>query len=139
MKLIRTISLSLALAATASTAFADDAKKPAPAPKTDETPAKADVDKFLVFFDKLVDIVVKDKDSCPTMAADLNKHIDGNQDVLKAGAEAKAKGMKLPKEAQDHMMASVKKMMAAAQKCGNDKDVQAAMQRMDMSKKGDKK
>lgn len=133
MKLIRTLSLSLALAATASTAFADEAKKPAPAPAN--APAKADVDKFLAFFDKLVDVVVADKDSCPKMAADVNKLIDANQDVLKAGAEAKAKGMTLPKDAQDHMMASVKRMMPAAQKCGNDKDVQAAMQRMDMSKK----
>ena len=135
MKLIRTLSLSLALAATASTAFADDAKKPAPAPKAENTPAKADVEKFVAFFDKLVDIIVADKDSCPKMAADVNKHIDANQDILKAGAEAKAKGLQLPKDVQEHMMASVKRMMAAAQKCGNDKDVQAAMQRMDMSKK----
>ena len=136
MKLIRTISLSLALATSISPAFADEAKKPAPAPApATNTPAKADVDKFIAFFDKLVDTVVTDKDACPKMATDVNKLIDANQDLLKMGAEAKAKGMQLPKDAQDHMMASTKKMMGGMQKCGNDPDVQKAFQRMDMSKK----
>jgi hypothetical protein len=134
MKLIRTISLSLALATSISPAFADDAKKPTPAPAPG-TPSKADVDKFLAFFDKLVDTVVADKDACPKMATDVNKLIDANQDLLKMGAEAKAKGMQLPKDAQDHMMASTKKMMGGMQKCGNDPDVQKAFQRLDMSKK----
>src|SRR4051812_48603910 len=138
MKLIRTISLSLALATSISPAFADDAKKPAapaPAPAAGKEPSKADVDKFLAFFDKLVDTVVADKDACPKMATDVNKLIDANQDLLKMGAEAKAKGMQLPKDAQDHMMASTKKMMGGMQKCGNDPEVQKAFQRLDMSKK----
>ena len=137
MKLIRTLSLSLALAASISPAFADDAKKPAPAtpPAAAKEPAKADVDKFLAFFDKLVDVIVANKDSCPAMAAGVNKHIDANADLMKMAAEAKAAGKELPKEAKDHMMASTKKMMGAMQKCGNDPDVQKAFMRMDMSKK----
>ena len=136
MKLIRTLSLSLALAASVSTAYADDAKKPAPAPKAEPAPAnKADIDKFLAFFDKIVDAVVKNSADCPKMASELNKLIDANQEILKTAAEEQAKGMQLPKDAQDHMMAQAKKMMGAAQKCGNDKDVQAALQRMAPQKK----
>jgi hypothetical protein len=127
MKLLCTIVLALAL--PFGVVRADTPKA------TDNTPSKADVDKFIAFFDKLVDIVVADKDACPKMAADVNVLIDKNQDLLKMGAEAKAKGMQLPKEAQDHMMASTKKMMGGMQKCGGDKDVQKAFQRMDMSKK----
>ncbi len=41
------------------------------------------------------------------MATDVNKLIDANQDLLKMGAEAKAKGMQLPKDAQDHNIRSV--------------------------------
>ncbi len=132
MKLIRTLTLTLALATSVSPAFADDAKKPAPA---DTNVSKADVDKFLAFFDSLVDKIVANKDSCPNMATAVNAHIDANMEMIKKSAEMKAKGMTLPKDAQDHMMTSVKKMMGAMQKCGNDPDVQKAFQRMDLGKK----
>jgi hypothetical protein len=134
MKLIRTLSLTLALATSVSPAFADDAKKPAPAAPA-ATPPKADVDKFLAFFDALVDKIVANKDSCPNMATAVNAHIDANMDMIKKSAEEKAKGMTLPKDAQDHMMGSIKKMMGAMQKCGNDPEVQKAFQRMDLGKK----
>ena len=133
MKLFQTISLSLALAATSTVALADDAKKPA-TPAAD-APAKADVDKFLAFFDKLVDAIVADADDCPKMAKDINGLVDGNADIMKRAAEAKAKNQQLPKDAQDHMAASVKKMMPALQKkCMQDKDVSAAFQRMQPKK-----
>ncbi len=132
----RIISLALFLAAiTTGAAFADD-KKPAPAGSGAASGAaateadKADVQKWLAFFDKIVDTVVADKDSCPKMAKDVNSLVDANKDLLDKANAAVAAGKKLPEDAQKHMMDSAKKMMPAMQKCGNDKDVQAAFMRM---------
>ncbi len=126
MKLFKTVTMALAL--TAGIASAD-------APKTATSPASSDdVKKFLVFFDKLVDAVVADKDNCPKMATDVNKLIDTNQDIIKMANDAEAAGKKLPKDAEDHMMASAKKMGPAMQKCGSDKDVNAAFMRLKSSK-----
>jgi hypothetical protein len=135
MRLVRTLSLVMVLA-FAGRASADD-KKPAAPPAKDTPPAAAeaspaDVDKFLAFWDKLVDTIVADKDSCPKMATDINALIDGNKDLLAKAGEAAKAGKKLPKTAEDHMMAGVKKMMPAMQKCQSDKAVQAAFQRLDV-------
>ena len=127
MKLLHTFTLALAL--SASVASADAPKKDAPATTT---ATNADVKKFLAFFDKLVDTVVADKDSCPKMAKDVNALIDANQAVLDMARKAKEQGKQLPEDAKNHMMESAKKMMGAMQKCGNDKDVNAAFQRLDM-------
>lgn len=134
MKLIRTSSLALILAAGLGGAALAD-KAPAPAPKappakTADAPADADVQKFLTFFDKIVDAVVADKDDCTKMATDVNKLIDDNKDLLEKAKEHQAKGEKLPDEAKNHMMESSKKLFGAMQKCGNDKGVQAAFQRL---------
>ena len=128
MKLLRNVSLVLVLA-FAGRASADD-KKPAPAPAAEV--AQADIDKWLAFWDKLVDTVVADKDDCTKMAGDINSLADANKDILTKAAEASKSGKKLPKTAEDHMMAGVKKMMPAMQKCQNDKDVQAAFMRLDV-------
>jgi hypothetical protein len=123
MKLLCTIVLALAL--PFGVVRADTPKA------TDNTPSKADVDKFIAFFDKLVDTIVADKADCPKMATDINKLVDANQDLLKKASEAKAKGQKLPQDAMDHMNASSKKMLSAImEKCAQDKGVQAALQRM---------
>jgi len=131
MKLLCTIVLALAL--PFGVVRADTPKKDAP--PADNTPAKADVDKFLAFFDKLVDTIVADKADCPKMATDIGKLVDANQDLLKKAAEAKAKGQKLPQDATDHMNASKNKMVSAMmEKCAQDKAVQAALQRMQQVK-----
>lgn len=143
MKLVRNLSIALTLVFSASGAFADD-KKPAPAKPAPTAPAKdkaapapsgaevnqADVDKFLAFFDKIVDAVVADKDNCPKMATDINGLIDANKDLLAMANEAQKSGKKLPKSAEQHMMASAQKMGPAMQKCQSDKAVQAAFMRM---------
>lgn len=133
MKYLRTLVLLLA---TTSLAYAD--KTPAPAPAPTPAPAKdaptvssADVQKWLAFFDKIVDIVVADKDNCPKMGTDINGAIDANTDLLKKAAEASDKGAKLPKDAEEHMHASAQKMMSSMQKCSTDKTVQAAFMRLD--------
>lgn len=139
MKLFAALALSTGLAGAA---IADTpAAKPAPAPKKDAPKADApkteatpaDVQQFVAFFDKLVDIAVLDKDDCKKMAGDLNKHIDDNKALLEKAKEAQAKGQKLPDSVKDHMMQNVQKLMGAMQKCGADKDVQAALNRMPRS------
>jgi hypothetical protein len=144
MKLFRSLSIALVLAFTAGTALAD---KPADKPAagsgagsaSGSAPAltdqdKADIAKWLVFFDSIVDTVVKDKDNCPTMAADINALVDKNADLIKKAEAAVAAGKKLDDASKKHMMDSVKKMIPAMQKCGTDKDVQAAMMRMQPGK-----
>jgi hypothetical protein len=131
MKLFRTISLALAL--TASVSYADTAA-PKKAPEADA----GDVKKFLAFFDKIVDAVVADKDSCPKMATDVNKIIDSNKALLDMAKKAEADGKTLPDDAKKHMMDSATKMAPAMQKCQADKDVQAAFMRLDVKKKAAK-
>ena len=90
----------------------------------------ADIQKFLVFFDKVTVAVVADKDACPKMATDVNKLIDASQDIIDTAKKAVAAGKKLPADAQKHMMDDVQKMLPGMQACGSNKDVQAAFQRM---------
>jgi hypothetical protein len=132
MKLVRIAIVALTFALAGGSALA----KGEPAPKKPDTGAalteqdKADIQKWLAFFDKLVDIVVADKDDCAKMAGDLNKLIDANKDLIQKASDAVSAGKKLPEDAQKHMMASAQKMGPAMQKCGNDKAVQAAFMRM---------
>ncbi|HEU0033629.1 MAG TPA: hypothetical protein VFQ53_23540 [Kofleriaceae bacterium] len=129
MKLLRTLTMIALLgASTASTVYADTA----PA-KKDEV-SQADAEKFMTFFNKFVDAVVQNKDNCPKMASSLNTLIDQNKDIIKMANDYKAAKKKLPKDVEDKMMARVKEMMPAMQKCGADKDVQAAISRMDPKK-----
>jgi hypothetical protein len=93
-------------------------------------PSKADIDKWLVFFDKIVATVVANKDDCDKMATQIESVIDANSDVIAKANEAQMKNMQLPKEAEDHMSAGMQKMMDAMQKCGADPKVQAAFGKM---------
>jgi hypothetical protein len=140
MKLITSLALAAGLAAS-SAALADTPATKTPPAKTPakDAPAKdapkadasdPDIAKFLVFFDKLVDIAVTDQNDCKKMATDVNAHIDLNKALLDKAKEAQAKGQKLPDSARDHMMQSAQKLMGAMQKCGSDKDVNAAFGRL---------
>lgn len=127
MKLLTTFTMIAILAATTVAS----AEAPAPVPAQDAEISKADADKFLAFFNAFVDAIVQNKDNCPKMATALNGVIDKNKALIQKANEAKAAGKKLPKALEEKMMARVKEMMPAMQKCGADKDVQAALQRMD--------
>ena len=127
MKLLTTFTMLAILAATTVAS----AEAPAAPPAQDAEISKADADKFLAFFNSFVDAIVQNKDNCPKMAASLNGVIDKNKALIKKANDAKAAGKKLPKALEEKMMARVKEMMPAMQKCGADKDVQAALQRMD--------
>ena len=124
MKLVRRVSIALALAAAPAAAQPD---KQAPA---EVTPSEATA--WISVFDKVVDTVVADRADCPKMAGDLNAVIDANQDAIKIARDAKAKGKKLPTSAQQHMLDGMRRMVGALDKCGNDDKVGAAFKRIDL-------
>lgn len=124
MKLVRRVSIAIALAAAPAAAQPD---KQAPA---EVTPSEAHA--WISLFDKVVDTVVTDKDDCDKMAGDLNAVIDANQDTIKIARDAKAKGKKLPQSAQQHMLEQMRRMVGALEKCGRDEKVGAAFKRIDL-------
>lgn len=147
MKMLRSLTMIAALA-TSTVAFADTpppakapaADKKAPAPVADkkappapvkEEISQADAEAFLAFFNKVADAMVVNKDDCTKLAAAINKLTDDNAPLLKKANDAKSSGKKLPKALEDKMMARVKDMMPAMQKCQADKGVNDAMKRMD--------
>ena len=130
MKLLTSFTLIATLATTAA-AEAPPAPAPAPPAKRVEV-SKADGEKFMAFFNKLVGAIVQNKEDCPKMASAVTVVIDANVAMLKKTNEQKAAGKRLPKALEDKMMARVKdEMLPAMQKCGGDKDVQAALARME--------
>ncbi|HSS02213.1 MAG TPA: hypothetical protein VLM79_34380 [Kofleriaceae bacterium] len=148
MSIIRTLTVMAALTA-APLAWADTPKaapaekkadKPAdkPAAKADDKAGKkeplsqATADRFMAFFDKLVEIVVANKDDCTKMASAVNAHVDANQALLKEIADAKASNKEPPAAMKDHVMQKTKDELQPAMtaKCSQDKSVMAAFNRI---------
>lgn len=104
-------------------------------------PSKEDLEKWLAFFDKVVDTVVADKADCAKMTTDLNAMMDDNKVLIEKAKEARNSGKQMPKDVQDRVMANVRRMgEALKEKCLNDKGVQAALDRMGTRKpRADKK
>lgn len=152
MSMIHTLTVMAALAA-APLAWADPPKA-APAEKKADKPAdkpaakpdaKADdkagkkeplpaatAERFMAFFDKLVEIVVANKDDCAKMASAVNAHVDANQALLKEIADAKASNKEPPAAMKDHVMQKTKDELGPAMmaKCSQDKAVMAAFNRI---------
>lgn len=139
MKLVRTLSMFLALAG-ATTAYAQtapkapaekkapEADKKAPPPPSDKkaelTPAE--VAKAEKFFDEFFNAVVKNQDACPKMATAINALLDKYGDWLKQMAES---GKDMPQSSKDKMQKKQNEMGTAMQKCLADEGVKTAMQR----------
>jgi hypothetical protein len=123
MKLLRIIPLALVLAA--GVAHADGSGGGGGG-----NVASDDVKRWLVFWDKLVDTVVTDKDACPKMGTDVNALIDANKDLLAMAQKAKADGKQLPADAQQHMKDSLPKLMSGMMNCAKDATVKGAFQRL---------
>jgi hypothetical protein len=121
MKLFATLVLLIGLA---TTTHAD-----APAPKPDEA-TQARIDKFVKFFDALVDIVVAAKDDCDKAAVGINAHADANKEVIAAAIEAKAAGKKLPQSIVDHLTAGLQKMTPTLKKCISNAKFKTALDRV---------
>ena len=148
MSLIRSFAIAAILAAPV-VAMADTPKA-APAPtkpspdvtKKDAAPpaktevSKAEAEKFVAFFNKLIDVIVANQDDCTKMASGISTFIDSNQALIAEGKAAKNSNKELPKEYKDKMDARISKDMLPAlkKKCITDKGVQAAMQKMDDKK-----
>lgn len=128
MKLVR---ISIALVLAAAPAYAQEPKaatdKQAPA---EVTPSEAR--EWIALFDKVVDVVVTNKDDCAKMASTLNTVVDANQKTIAMAKEAKARGKKLPVSAQQHMLDGARRMVSSLDKCGRDESVGAAFKRIDL-------
>jgi hypothetical protein len=152
MSMIRTFTMIAALGAT-TMAFAEPPKAPAQADKKADKPAdkpaakgdaktddkagkreqlsQAIADKFVVFFDKLVEIAVANKDDCAKMATGVNAHVDANQPLLKDIADAKEQHKEPPQAMKDHVMKKTRdELQPALANCGQDKAVTAALMRL---------
>lgn len=100
-----------------------------------ETMKPGEVTKWLTFFDKLVDTVVKDQTMCDKMAVDVNAVVDANKDAIDVAKAAKAQGRKLPADAQQKMVDGVKKMIPGMQNCGQNEKVRGAFAKLDLNRK----
>jgi len=145
MSMIRTFTILAAVTAS-SAAFAD---KPAPpaakpaAPAPAEKPAAKPADpklqlsaddakRFYAFFEKLVSVVVVNKEDCAKMASGINTHIDASQALLKEAGDAKAAGKELPPETKDKITKKTTDELIPAMKhkCAADKAVTDAFMRL---------
>lgn len=124
MTVLRVVSVFVISLFLSGTAVADDKKKR-------EEVSQADGEKMLAFYNKFVDTIVANKENCAKMAKDVNGVIDANADAVKLANDAKTANKVLPKALEEKMMARVKELMPAMQKCGADKDVKAALARLD--------
>ena len=107
----------------------------APGIASAEEMSAAETKKWITFFDKLVDTVVKASGTCEKMATDVSKLIDANKDAVAVARGAHAAGRRLPQSAQQHMMEGVKKMVPGLNRCGNDDKVRAAFAKLDLTRK----
>ncbi len=124
MKLVRRVWIAVALAAA-----------PAAAQPDQQPPAEVTLNEahaWVTLFEKVVDTVVANREHCPSMARDLNAVVDANQDTIKLARDAKAKGKKLPVDAQQRMLEAMRRMLTALEKCGRDEQVTAAFKRIDL-------
>ena len=132
MKLVRTLSMIIALAGAATVHAQTPAKTPPAEKKAPEkAPAKeelspAEVKKAEAFFDEFFNAVMKNQDACAKMATAINTVIDKHEKWLK---EVMATGKDMPQASKDKLQKRQQELMGGVAKCKDDKDVQAAFQR----------
>jgi len=110
------------------------AAKPDQGEKTEkrELLSDADAKRFSDFFDKLVAIVVATQEDCAKMAAGINGHLDANQAVINVIADPKNKDKRLPPAVEERIQKKARDELTPAitKKCAQDKNVDAAFNRM---------
>jgi hypothetical protein len=122
MKLVRTLSLIIALAG-ASTVHADT--PPAKAPARPEL-SKGEVAKAEAFVDDFHKASTQNKDACPKMGPALKVVFDKHLDWMKKMAES---GKEMPKADRDRLRKKQEEAVVAVFKCKDDQGVIAEMQR----------
>jgi hypothetical protein len=126
--------------APGSAARAEPPAKPAAdKDKKDDKPAEArqmvpeaEARRFYAFFERLTAIVVADQADCPRMAKQVNAHVDANQELLKALAEAIQDHKELPPAIKDRIAKKLANELSPAlkKKCVKDQTVTRAMARI---------
>jgi len=114
--------------------------KPAPSDKPGDKPgdakrttlSEAEARRFYAFFERLTAIVVANKADCPRMAKQVNAHVDANQELLKALAEAIRDNKELPAATKDRIAKKYASELSPAlkKKCAADQTVTRAMARI---------
>ena len=94
-----------------------------------------EVSKWIGFFGKLVDTVVKNQTTCDKMAVEVNAVVDANKEAIAVAKAAKQQGRKLPADAQQKMVEGVKKMIPGMQNCGQNEKVRGAFAKLDLNRK----
>jgi hypothetical protein len=112
------------VAALSSPAYAET-KAP---PKAVEV-EQAEAERILEFFNRFADTIIANKDDCKKMAAAINSFVDSNAENIKRAKEIKDGKKRLPKAIEEKMMARLKEMVPAMQKCQKDADVKKALER----------
>jgi len=112
------------VAALASPAYAET-KAP---PKATEVEA-GEAERILEFFNRFADTIIANKDDCKKMAAAINTFVDANAENIKKAKEIKDGKKRLPRAIEEKMMARLKEMVPAMQKCQKDADVKKALER----------
>lgn len=123
VKLLRHLALPIALLGAAP-ALADTK----PPPKTEEV-SQADAEKHLDFFNKFADTIIANKDDCKKLTGALDTFVDANTENIKKAREIKERKLRMPKAIEEKMMARLKEMVVAMQKCQGDADVKKALER----------
>ncbi len=119
------------LALATSAAQAQPPKKSGAVPAPVEEMAPADVTRWLAFFDKLVQAVEANAQSCEKMAADVSTVIDTNRPSLALARDARKHGKKLPQAAQQHMLDGVRRMGPGIENCSDNERVKAAFSKLE--------
>ena len=113
------------VAALASPAYAETKASP---PKATEVEA-GEAERILEFFNRFADTIIANKDDCKKMAAAINTFVDANAENIKKAKEIKDGKKRLPRAIEEKMMARLKEMVPAMQKCQKDADVKKALER----------
>jgi peptidyl-prolyl cis-trans isomerase A (cyclophilin A) len=119
----------LGAALLAGPALADEPRVPA-APAAAEISA-ADAGKLVAFIDKLLPLMVAQKDDCAKMAGVVDAQITANLPMLKTVMKQLAAGKALPKDIEQKLTEKMTKAGESLQKCAADPAVEAAMKRLE--------
>lgn len=129
---MRAPSVLIIVAAIAAVVAVAPVARAEPAP---QEVAPADVERWLVFWDKLVVTVVQAQATCDKVATDVSALIDKNKAAIAIARTARTQGKKLPEAAQHHMLDGVKQMVPVMQRCGQHDKVRAAFAKLDVTRK----
>lgn len=106
--------------------------------KSDKTISGADAERFLAFYNELVDAVSRSKADCGALATAVGGVVDKNLPVLEMSWAARKAEKALPNDVRKSMDKRAKEMVTGLRPCLNDSGVKAAFERM-KPPKGEKK